>query len=60
MLSIDEVMPACPACYGERTSMTSRREIYCVDCNRIYPIPEPKTDVVEGRTRGEGTIRKAA
>ncbi len=26
----------CPACGGDRTSVASNEELYCVDCNRIY------------------------
>ena len=59
-MSTDLVVPACPACSGDRTSVASSGQIYCVDCNRIYPVFESDDGTAEhGRPAGE-TIGKAA
>jgi hypothetical protein len=42
-LNSDLVVPMCPVCGGDRTSVahTNRGELYCVDCNRIHLVLEP-------------------
>ncbi len=60
MLSPDEVMPMCPVCCGDRTSMTSKREIYCADCNRIYPVVELRIETAKVIRRRADAIREAA
>ncbi|MFI5117444.1 MAG: Trm112 family protein [Terriglobales bacterium] len=58
-MSADLVIPICPACGSDRTSDASHGEIYCVDCNRIYPVVESDTGPAHARLAPE-TGRKAA
>ena len=39
-MSIDPEMLACPICGGDRTSIAIEGELYCVECNRMYPVVE--------------------
>ena len=59
-MSADLVIPICPACGSDRTSDASHGEIYCVECNRIYPVLELKTGTTEQEGPAEETVRKAA
>jgi hypothetical protein len=40
-MSTNLVVVMCPACGGDRTSMASNGELYCVDCNHIYLVSKP-------------------
>lgn len=59
-MSTDLVIPICPACGSDRTSDASHGEIYCVECNRIYPVFESDTGTVEHARLAAETGRKAA
>ena len=59
-MSADLVIPICPACGSDRTSDASHGEIYCVDCNRIFPVLELKTGAAKHERLAEETVPKAA
>jgi hypothetical protein len=40
-MSTNPVIAMCPVCGGDRTSMASNGELYCVDCNHIYLVSKP-------------------
>jgi hypothetical protein len=64
-MSTDFVVPMCPACGGDRVSLALNRQVYCVDCNRIYPVPEsnlgkPDRGVAAGKVSWKVLVRKSA
>jgi hypothetical protein len=59
-MSTDQLTWTCPACGGERTSGANSGNIYCGDCNRIYPVADSATSSADTGSSAEEAIRQVA